>query len=379
MKLAKYLAMLVCPFAFVFGPDMAVAQDKAAAPPAKAAPAPAPAGAAVKVTPLAATPEVPKAAPPLPAGSTAAPGWNNPPNWNEVSTTPQYASVPGRETNILIQDAGHKWRALRNGPVTFYGGLIVLVIPALILLFYAMKGKIKLHDKPTGRLIERFNSAERVAHWTMAISFVILAVSGLVMMFGKYLLLPVLGYGVFANVTAFCKNIHNFVGPLFIFSMVVMFVIFVKDNFFAGHDGKWFASFGGLFSGKHVPSGRFNAGEKAWFWGGVVVFGLIVSVSGLVLLFPNWNTSREVMGQANLIHAVFTCLFIAASFAHIYLGTLGMEGAYQAMREGYVDETWAKEHHEIWYDEVKAGKRPEKLSGEAGQSAPKPVAAAGDD
>lgn len=375
MKLAKYLAVLVCGLAFGFVPVLALAQDKAAAP---AAPPAASKGADVKVTPLA-PPDVPKAAAPaLPAGSTAAPGWNNPPNWNEVSTKPQYASVPGRETNVLIEDAGRHWRELRNGPVTFYGGILLLVMPAIILLFYAMKGTIRTHEKPTGRLIERFNSAERVAHWTMAISFSVLALSGLVMLFGKHVLLPVLGYSVFAAVTVICKNLHNFVGPLFIFSIVVMFAIYVKDNFFRSYDGQWFASFGGLFSGKHVPSGRFNAGEKAWFWGGLVLLGLVVSVSGLVLLFPNWNTSREVMGKADLIHAVFTCLFIAASLAHIYLGTLGMEGAYKAMREGYVDETWAKEHHEIWYDEVKAGKRPEKITGQPPvQPAAQP--AAGDD
>jgi formate dehydrogenase subunit gamma len=349
----------------------ASAQDKAA-PPAKAA---APAGAPV-ATPLP-PPIVPeKSAPALPSGSTAAPGWNNPPKWDDVSTKPQYASVPGRETNVLIEGSGRQWRALRNGPVTFYGGILLLVIPAIILLFYATKGRIKLHDKPTGRLIERFNSAERVAHWTMAISFVVLAISGMVMLFGKYVLLPVLGYSVFATITVICKNLHNFVGPLFIFSTVVMFVMYVKDNFFASHDGQWFASFGGLFSGKHVPSGRFNAGEKAWFWGGLVLLGLIVSVSGMVLLFPNWNTSREIMGQANLVHAIFTCIFIAVSLGHIYLGTIGMDGAYKAMREGYVDETWAKEHHEIWYNEVKEGKRPEKLSG-APQGDHAPVA--GDD
>lgn len=353
MKLAKILALVSC----LLLPAFAVAQDKgkAAAPAAQAAPA--------------AAAEAPKPPPPLPAGNTAAPGWNNPPNWSEISGTPQFASVPGREVGVLIEDAGQEWRTLRNGPVMFYGGLILLVMPALLLLFYLSKGEIKLHDKPTGRLIERFNSAERVAHWTMAISFVALGISGLVMMFGKHILLPVLGYSVFATITEILKNVHNFVGPLFIFSMVVMFVIFVKDNFFTAVDSKWFASFGGLFSGKHVPSGRFNAGEKSWFWFGLVLLGLIISVSGLILLFPNWNLGREAMGQSNIIHGVFATIFTALAFAHIYLGTIGMEGAYKGMREGFVDETWAKEHHELWYDEVKDGKRPEKLSGAAAQPA----------
>ncbi len=127
----------------------------------------------------------------------------------------------------------------------------------------------------------------------------------------------------------------------------------------------WVKSFGGLMSGKQVPSGRFNGGEKIWFWGGVVLFGVIVGSSGTMLLFPNWNTGRQVMGQADLIHAIFACLFMAASFAHIYLGTIGVQGAYQGMREGFVDEIWAKEHHELWHDEVMAGKRHEKILGAA--------------
>jgi len=362
MKLTKWLCMA----AVALLPLAGFAQDKAKAAPeaAKAAPAAAAAPAAVA--------EAAKPVPPLAAGSTAAPGWNNPPNWNEISTKPGYASVPGQETNVLIQDAGHRWRALRNGPVTFYMGWLIVIIPALLVLFYMVKGPFKLHDKPTGRLIERFNSAERVAHWTMAISFVALAISGVVMMFGKYVLMPVLGASVFATITVICKNIHNFVGPLFMFSLVVFFVLYVKDNFLSGADFNWLSKFGGLLSGKEVPSGRFNGGEKAWFWLSIVVFGIAISVTGLILLFPNWNTSRELMGQANIIHGVVAGLFIAASFAHIYMGTAGTEGAYNGMREGFVDETWAKEHHALWYEEVKSGKRPEKLSG-----APQPVA--GDD
>lgn len=317
-----------------------------------------------------------KPAPALPPGSTAAPGWNNPPNWSEVSAKPAYASVPGQETNVLIEDAGHKWRTLRNGPVTFYLGWLLVIAPALLLVFYMVKGPFKLHDKPTGRLIERFNSAERVAHWTMAISFVALAISGTVLLFGKYILMPLLGASFFSTIAVICKNIHNFVGPLFIFSLVAFFVIYVKDNFFNSADMNWISKAGGLFSDKEVPSGRFNGGEKVWFWLSIVIFGLAASISGLILLFPNWNTSRELMGQVNLIHGVVTGLFIAASFAHIYMGTAGTEGAYQGMREGFVDETWAKEHHQLWYEDVKSGKRPEKLSG---SPAPTPAAAAGDD
>ena len=316
--------------------------------------------------------EAAKAAPPPAAGSAAVRDWNSPPAWSEVERKPQYASVPGRETNVLIQDSGQQWRKLRNGPVTFYGGIVILVAPALLLLFFYAKGPIKTHEKPTGRVIERFNSAERVAHWTMGLSFVALALTGLTILFGKHVLLPWLGYPVFAAITEIGKNVHNFVGPLFIFSLVVFVVMFVKDNLWRAYDSEWLKNIGGYLAGKHIAAGRFNAGEKVWFWAGVIIFGIIVSLSGTVMLFPNWNTSRELMGQFNLIHAVTACLFIAMSFLHIYLGTVGVEGAYKAMREGYVDESWAKEHHQLWYDDVKAGKRPEKVVG-----APQP--AAGDD
>jgi formate dehydrogenase subunit gamma len=290
-------------------------------------------------------------------GSTAVPGWNNPPtSWDNASERPQYASVPGRETNRLIQGAGREWRAFRNGPLTQYGGWLVVITFAVLLLFYLVKGSFKLHGRPTGRLIERFNAVERVSHWTVAISFVFLALSGMIILWGKYLIMPWLGAKGFSWLTIVAKNIHNFVGPLFIFAIVVMFLIYVKDNFPHARDVKWLTSFG------KEPSGRFNAGEKAWFWVGLVILGATVGVTGLILDFPNWNQGREAMQQANVIHAIAAVFFIAGALGHIYMGTIGMEGAYRGMRDGYVDEEWAREHHAIWYEEVKQGKRPEKIT-----------------
>ena len=322
------------------------------------------------------TPDAPKvSSPPVPGkGSTAVPGWNNPPAWGTASERPQYTSVPGVDTNRLIQGAGREWREFRNGPLTQIGGWLLVIALAAIAVFYLVKGTIRLQGAPTGRLIERFNAVERAAHWVMAISFVFLAITGIIILWGKHIILPWLGYTGFAWLTVVSKNIHNFVGPLFIFSIVVFFLIYVKDNLMTGRDFAWLGKMGGMFSKDHVPSGRFNGGEKAWFWIGVVILGTIVSVTGLILDFPNWNQGRQIMQQANVIHAIAAIIFIAMSFAHIYLGTIGMEGAYRGMREGYVDETWAREHHALWYEEIKAGRRPERI---VAPSTAQPVA--GDD
>jgi len=181
-----------------------------------------------------------------------------------------------------------------------------------------------------------------------------------VMFFGKYLILPWLGYTGFSWLTIISKNLHNFIGPLFMFGLVVLFLIYVKDNMWRAGDLGWILRFGGMFSSKELPSGRFNGMEKLWFWLGAVVLGITLSVTGLILDFPNWNQAREVMQVSNEIHIVAAVFFIAAGLGHIYMGIFTV-GAYRGMRDGYVDEAWAREHHSLWYDEVKQGKRPERI------------------
>jgi formate dehydrogenase subunit gamma len=288
---------------------------------------------------------------------------NNAPVWRDVRSgeTPegvaarpsQTTQVRGIETDVLVQTKGEIWRQIRNGPITVYGGWLFVLAFLGALLFYWWKGPIKLHGQPTGRMIERFTPFERVLHWTTAISFVILAVSGLLLLFGKYVVLPIFGYTLFSWLAVLCKTLHNFVGPLFVVCTVIMFFAFVRDNLPRAYDWLWVRKAGGLFTGEHVPSGRFNAGEKGWFWIGVTLLGIIVSVSGLILDFPNFAQGRETMQQANLVHAIAAVLFMTMSLGHIYLGTIGQEGSYDSMRHGLVDETWAKEHHEYWYNEVK--------------------------
>ena len=307
---------------------------------------------------------------------------NNAPVWRDVkSGAKNTTTLPQHQGAVLIQSqlrfpgqkafatAGEAWRNFRNGPLVFYGGWLVIIAFVAILVFYLIKGALKLREAPTGRLIERFGSLERVAHWSAAISFVIMALTGLTILFGKFVLLPVLGYTLFAWLTALAKNLHNFVGPFFILSLLLIIVTFIKDNFWSKDDAGWIAAAGGLFTGKHVPSGRFNFGEKSWFWLGVVVLGVIMSITGIIMLFPNFDQVRETMQQADVIHIIGAVIFVALSFGHIYVGTIGVEGAYQSMRTGYVDESWAKEHHELWYNDVKSGKSPAK-SGSAAAGAP---------
>jgi formate dehydrogenase subunit gamma len=299
--------------------------------------------------------------------------YNNAPIWREVrSGQKNFTATKGVETGVLIQSAGETWRAFRNGPVTFYGGILLIAVPVLIFLFYRRYGPLKLHEKPTGRMIQRFNDWERVVHWSTAISFVVLAISGIIILFGKHVILPVFGYTLFSWLAILAKNLHNFVGPLFIFCVAATFVTFVKDNIWKAHDFLWFRKAGGMVSKEHVPSDRFNAGEKSWFWFGVFLLSIIVAASGLILDFPNFEQGRAMMQQANVIHSVAAIIYIAASLGHIYMGTLGVEGAYESMRNGTVDETWAKEHHELWYNDIKSGKNAQKPMGAAGTARAQP-------
>jgi formate dehydrogenase subunit gamma len=283
--------------------------------------------------------------------------YNNAPTWRDVrSGKEEYTSIKGRETGVLVQTYGETWRQLKNGWITPIVGWLVAAVVLIIGAFYRWRGSIKVHGAPTGRLIQRFTPFERYVHWVVAISFSILGVTGLIIMLGKYVLLPVIGYTLFAWLTQLSKHLHNFAGPVFVVSLLMFIVMFLKDNLPRLYDIGWLMKAGGMISGQHVPSGRFNAGEKIWFWAGVVVLSLIVSATGLILDFPNFDQVRAVMIEANLVHAVTAGAVMAISLGHIYLGSIGLEGAYDAMRYGYVDEAWAKEHHEYWYNDIKSGK-----------------------
>ena len=304
---------------------------------------------------------------------------NNAPMWRQVgSGVTGFTSLPkseAPEAGNLIQpfvkypgsnltNAGEAWRQVRNNWLIPYGGSLLLIVLLAIGIFYKTKGMIKNHAPDTGRKIERFTPFERAAHWSNAIAFVTLAVSGVVMAFGKFFLLPIMGSTLFGWLAYALKNLHNFAGPLFAVSLVIVFVTFARDNMPRKGDMAWLVKGGGILQGNELPSHRFNAGEKLVFWGGVLLLGVMVVASGLVLnkLVPGLIYERSTMQIANMIHGLSSVLMMAMFMGHIYIGTIGMQGAYDGMKTGYVDEAWAKEHHEQWYDDVKAGKIPAQRS-----------------
>ena len=368
-RLAAGLAVAL--LASIALPRAAGAQEAGIAPPAAASMASSVAGAGAPagfVAPAAPKPDDTNA-----QRAKSQPG-NNAPFWRAVRESgveKGISNLPGAEKGVLIQsftqypgsrltNAGEAWRQVRNVWLVPYGGALVVITLLALALFYFAKGPIGGHERYTGRVIERFTYFERAAHWSNAIAFSILAVSGLVMAFGKFTLLPLVGHALFGWLTYALKTAHNFAGPLFAVSLLIVFVTFVRDNVPGREDIQWLLKGGGLFGGAEPPSKRFNAGEKIVFWGGVFTLGIVVVGSGLVLdkLLPGLGYARGDMQIAHMIHATATVLMMCLFLGHIYLGTLGMKDAYKAMKTGYVDEGWAREHHALWFDAIRAGKIP---------------------
>lgn len=263
--------------------------------------------------------------------------------------------------------AGEAWREVRNNWIVPYGGSLIVIFAVALAIFYFTRGRIGHADAVGGggMRIERFTPFERAAHWTNAIAFSVLAISGIVMAFGRFFLLPVMGRQLYGPLTYLLKNLHNFFGPLFTVSLIIVIITFIKDEFPRRGDVNWMLKLGGVFSkeGGEPPTHRFNAGEKVVFWIGAVVLGFFVVSSGLSLdkLLPIEYT-RQVMQWSHIFHSTAAVLMICILGFHAYLGTAGVRGAYTAMRHGYVDEAWAQEHHGYWLEDIRAGKIPAQRS-----------------
>jgi formate dehydrogenase subunit gamma len=280
-------------------------------------------------------------------------------------------TIPDQNAANLIQPAGQSWREFHNVTLTWVGGIAILGILAVLTLFYATRGRIPIEGGPSGRTIERFNLLDRSVHWMTASTFVILALSGLNLTFGRFLILPLIGPEAFATLSLWGKIAHNFLAFPFTLGIVLMLVLWVKDNIPNGRDVAWFKAGGGLLGkGAHPPAaGRFNGGQKMVFWL-TVLGGAAVAVSGYILVFPFAFTDIAGQQLAHIVHGLLSVLMIAAIMAHIYIGSIGMEGAFDAMGSGQVDLNWAKEHHALWVEQEMARGR--------GATPPAGAAAAGD-
>ncbi|KAJ57169.1 formate dehydrogenase [Actibacterium mucosum KCTC 23349] len=282
---------------------------------------------------------------------------------------------------VLVQDGGMAWYQFRQGPLATYGGWLLLGTIGALVLFYLLRGRIRMDEASTGRTVLRFAAIERFAHWLMAGSFVLLGLTGLLVLFGRMFIAPLVGKELNATLLVVSKVIHNNVAWAFMLGLLMTFVMWVRHNIPNRTDLVWFAQFGGIIGKKHPPAKKFNGGQKIIFWS-VILLGGSISISGLSLLFPfemplfaktfavlndlgipGWFgmealptvlAPQEEMQLAQLWHAIVAFVLMAIIIAHIYIGSVGMEGAFDAMGTGEVDEAWAHQHHSIWLDEVKA-------------------------
>jgi len=258
--------------------------------------------------------------------------------------------IPDTRAAVLMQPAGRRWDYFHEITLHRMGAIIILGMIALLAAAYFILGRIRISAGRSGKKIQRFTPLERFSHWLTATSFVILALTGLNITFGKILFLPLMGAEAFSGLAQWAKYLHNFVAFAFVVGLILIVSLWIRDNIPRAIDIDWIRQGGGFIKSKHAPAGRFNAGEKAVFWCALGA-GLAVSVSGLFLLFPFYAANIAGMQVAHVIHASIAILFVALIFAHIYIGTLGMEGAFEAMGTGEVDLNWAKEHHDQWLAE----------------------------
>ncbi|HUT48103.1 MAG TPA: formate dehydrogenase subunit gamma [Alphaproteobacteria bacterium] len=296
---------------------------------------------------------------------TTGPQQSQPRMWRDIRRGIQgKVSIPNQKAGYLIQSQGQMWRELRNTKVFKFGAWLLAGTVAVLFLFFIYRRRIPIDGGESGRTLERFNNLERFAHWLTATSFIILGLTGLAMLYGKAVLIPLIGKSGFASLMMLGKMAHNYLGFAFIVGIVLMAVIWLRQNLPDKYDIPWLLKGGGLITKGHPAARKFNFGQKMIFWS-VVIIGGIISYTGVLLLFPESGSLIDM--QSNQYwHAVLSLVMIAVIIAHIYIGSLGMKGAFQAMGSGHVDENWAKQHHSAWVDEV-AGKDGKASAGGAAE------------
>jgi formate dehydrogenase subunit gamma len=261
--------------------------------------------------------------------------------------------IPDAKASVLIQPAGREWDYFHEVILHWLGAVVILGTIVALGAAYLVMGRIRISAGRSGQKVRRFNAFERLSHWLTAVSFVVLGLTGLNITFGKIVLLPVIGPDSFSSVSQAAKYAHNFISFAFTIGLILIAAIWFRDNIPSKVDIEWLKQGGGFIKSKHAPAGRFNAGEKLVFWFALGA-GAAVIASGFMLLFPFYVTNVAGMQISQVVHAVVAVLFVAVILAHIYIGTLGIEGAFEAMGLGEVDLNWAREHHDQWLRDLLA-------------------------
>src|SRR5271154_1706112 len=259
-------------------------------------------------------------------------------------------TIPDTKSYVIEQPMGRAWRQFHEVWLRWIGSIAVLGMLALLGLFYLIRGTVRIESGRSGVKIVRFTAFERFMHWMTATCFIILGLTGLNITFGKHVLLPLIGPSAFSSWSLAAKYTHNFISFPFTLGVILIFVVWLAGNIPNRVDIEWFKRGGGIIGRDHPPAYRFNAGQKGVYWI-VVLGGTVVAVSGYMLVFPFYVTNIAGMQLAQVVHGVIAVLFVAVMLAHIYIGTIGMEGAFEPMGEGTVDLNWAKEHHSLWLEE----------------------------
>jgi formate dehydrogenase subunit gamma len=262
-------------------------------------------------------------------------------------------SIPDKKSYVLEQPIGRTWQVFHQVYLPWIGGVAIVAILSLLAVFYLWRGPLRFEGGRSGRKMLRFTAFERFVHWMTAVCFVVLAISGLNITFGKDLLLPLIGPSAFSTWSQAAKYAHNFLSFPFTMGVVLMFLVWVARNLPTRADVEWMKQGGGMLGGHEPPSYKFNAGEKMIFWI-VVIGGGATAATGYLLLFPFYGTDIATMQLAQIVHSVVGVLYIAAMLVHAYMGSIGMEGAFEGMASGEVDVNWAKSHHSLWYEEEMA-------------------------
>ncbi|MCP4876564.1 MAG: formate dehydrogenase subunit gamma [Gammaproteobacteria bacterium] len=275
--------------------------------------------------------------------------------WRKVrqrdgKSTDGISQVKGVDAGILINTQGDRWARFRINKLSPYGSIALAVVFLVIVLFFVLRGKIGIDGGLSGRMVHRFSDYERIVHWTLAIVFIFLAITGLILLLGRPLLIPLLGKEAFSLLASAGKEGHNLFGPIFLISLLMMLFSFVRRNIYEKGDLTWLLKGGGFIGEGHVSGGFFNMGEKTWYWI-VILIGLLISISGLVLVMPNFGQSRIIMEISHVLHVLGAVVLIAVSIGHMYLGSFGTEGTAEGMKTGYVDINWVEAHHDRWAKE----------------------------